>query len=82
MSHVYQVTGELTDSRHVTLDQPIPLTAGKVRVIVEQLPTGPKPDLSAFELTLRERQRARGHLPRTKEEIDSYLAAERDSWDF
>jgi hypothetical protein len=82
MSHVYQVTGELTDSRHVTLDQPIPLTAGRVRVMVEQLPTGPKQDLSAFERTLRDRQQARGHLPRTKEEIDAYLAAERDSWDF
>jgi hypothetical protein len=82
MSQVYQVTGELTDSRHVTLDEPIPLTAGKVRVILEQVPTGPKPDLAAFEGTLRERQRARGHVPRTKEEIDSYLNAERESWDF
>ncbi len=82
MSQVYRVTGELTDSQHVTLDEPIPLPAGKVRVIVEHFPTGLKPDLADFERMLRDRQQLRGHVPRTKEEIDSYLNAERASWDF
>jgi hypothetical protein len=82
MSGIYELTGELTDSRHVTLDEPVPLAPGKVRVIVEQVPTGVKPDLAAFERTLRERQAARGHVPPTKEEVDAYLNAERDSWDF
>jgi hypothetical protein len=77
----YEVTGELTDSRHVTLDEPIPLETGKVRVIVEEIPGEQKSDLAAFERALRERQQARGHVPRTKEEIDAYLSAERDSWD-
>jgi hypothetical protein len=81
MSQAYEVTGELTDNRHVALDQPIPLTSGKVRVIVEQISAEPKPDLAAFERALRERQQARGHVPRTREEIDAYLNAERDSWD-
>jgi len=82
MSQAYEVTGELTDSRHVILDEPIPLTVGKVRVTVEQIPGEAKPDLAAFERSLRERQQARGHVPRTKEEIDAYLNAERNSWDF
>jgi hypothetical protein len=82
MSHAYQVTGELTDSRHVKLDEPIPLMPGKVRVVVEQLTNGPKLDLVAFERLLRERQAARGHVPKTKKEIDAYLNAERASWDF
>ncbi len=82
MAQVYQVTGELTDSCHVTLDEPIPLPAGKVTVTVEQIPGASKADLVAFERALRERQQARGHVPRTKEEIDAYLNAERDSWDF
>jgi len=30
--------------------------------------------------TIRERQRLRGHQPPTKEEVDAYLQAERDSW--
>jgi hypothetical protein len=81
MSDVYQVTGELTDSRHVTLDQPVPLPMGKVRIVVEGISTGSKPDLVAFERELRVRQAARGHTSPTKEEIDAYLNAERDSWD-
>ncbi len=81
MSQTYQLTGELTDDRHVTLDEPVPLAPGKVRVIVEQVAGDTKPDLAAFEQTLRARQAARGHVPRTKEEIDAYLNAERDSWD-
>jgi hypothetical protein len=81
MSQSFELTGELTDSRHVTLDEPIPLALGKVRIILEQVPNTPKADLAAFERTLRERQAARGHVPRTKEELDAYLNAERDSWD-
>ena len=76
----YQVTGELTDSRHLTLDQPIPLEAGKVRVIVQDIPSERKPDLAAFEHALRQRQQARGHQPRSPEEVNDYLNAERDSW--
>jgi hypothetical protein len=80
MSQIYEVTGELTDSRHVTLDQPVALPPGKVRVIVEQVQSA-KPDLAGFEQTLRQRQAARGHVPPTKEEVDAYLKAERDSSD-
>ncbi len=82
MSQIYQVTGELTDSRTLKLDEAIPLNSGKVRVVIAELEKEPKPDLAAFERLLRERQAARGHIPRTKEEIDAYLNAERDSWDF
>jgi len=82
MSQAYQVTGELTDSRHVTLDESIPLPAGKVRVVVEELASAAKPDLVAVEELLRARQAARGHVPRSKDEIDGDLNAERASWDF
>jgi hypothetical protein len=81
MSQAYQVTGEMTDSRHVTLDQAIPVAAGKVRVIVERIPPSATRDLAEFERQLRERQKARGHVPPSKEEIDAYLKAERESWD-
>src|SRR5262245_59562809 len=36
MSQAYHVTGELTDSQHLRLDEPVPLPAGKVRVVVEE----------------------------------------------
>lgn len=61
MDRIYEVTGELTDSRHLTLDA--------------------NPDPGEFEESLRARQIARGHVPRTKEEIDACLDAERKSWD-
>ena len=48
MSQVYQVTGELTDSRTVKLDEPLPAAAGKVRVTVEVCPTEPRTDLREF----------------------------------
>ena len=75
MSQTFEVTGVLTDDRHVTLDRAIPLTGGKVRVTVEPIPTKPMADLAAFENDLRERQQARGHVPPTKDEIDAYLDA-------
>lgn len=81
MSQIYEVTGELTDPQHLTLDKPIPLEAGKVRVRLEEIPTHQKTDLAAFEQALRERQQARGHVPPSKEEINAYLSAERNSWD-
>lgn len=81
MSQTFQVTGELIDSQHVKLDQPVPLPFGKVRIVVEGLVAKPKPDLVAFEKELRQRQAARGHVPPTKEEVDAYLEAERNSWD-
>src|SRR5262245_48453050 len=39
MSQAYHVTGELTDSQHVKLDEPVPLPTGKVRVVVEEFTT-------------------------------------------
>jgi hypothetical protein len=73
----------MTDARTVTLDEPLPESAGKVRVVVEVLPApAPAPEsLDEWERKLRERQRARGHVPRTREEIDAELKAERDSWE-
>jgi hypothetical protein len=84
MEQTYVVTASITDGKHLTLDEAIPLTSGKVRVVVEVLSAEPKAptDLASFERRLRERQAARGHVPPTREEVDAYLNAERDSWDF
>ena len=80
MSDVYQLTGEVTDNRHLTLDAPIPFSAGKVRVTVEPLPGQAPLNLNEFMEHMWENQRLRGHTPRTKEEIDRGLIEERDSW--
>jgi hypothetical protein len=80
VEQAFIVTGSLTDAQTLKLDEPFPLTLGKVRVIVELLPHSPG-DYEKFMAELRERQRRRGHVPRTREEIDASLKAERDSWD-
>lgn len=81
METAYIVTGTLTDCNTVTLDESLPLTTTKVRLSVEPLPVQPVKRTHAEVIAeIRERQRARGHQPRTREEIDAYLDAERNSW--
>lgn len=82
MEIAYIVTGTLTDQTTVTLDEALPLTPMKVRLAVEPLPGEPPAKRTHAEVLaeIREQQRARGHQPRTREEIDAYLQAERDSW--
>lgn len=81
MQTVSAVTGPLEDGPVVRLDGPMPLGPGKVRPIVEPVGPSPAPAAEDFEAVLRERQRARGHQPRSKEEIDAQLVAEHASWD-
>jgi hypothetical protein len=77
---VYNTTGLLQEGRIVTLDAPLPLTEGKVRVTVEAVEELEKPAPSATLQHIWEGQRQRGHVPPTKEEVDEYLRQERDSW--
>jgi hypothetical protein len=81
MQPAYVVTGSLTDSRTVCLDEPIPVSAGKVRVIVEVAEPARKMTHDEFLAWLQERQEARGHVPPTREDVDASLRAERESWD-
>ncbi len=81
MQPAYVVTGSLTDSRTVRLDEPIPVSSGKVRVIVEMPEIARKMSHKEFLTWLQERQAERGHVPRTREEVDASLRAERESWD-
>jgi hypothetical protein len=80
MTQSYVVTGTVTDARTVTLDEPLPIESQRVRIIVAPVtPTPKRPYLEVME-ELRRDLRERGHTPRTKEEVDAYLQAERDSW--
>jgi hypothetical protein len=80
MHNAYIVTGTLTNERTVTLDEALPLTATKVRLVIE--PLGPASHRSYQEIVaaIRERQAARGYQPPIPEEVDTYLQTERDSW--
>jgi hypothetical protein len=81
METAYIVTGTLNDDRTVTLDEALPLAPMKVRLSVEPLAVKPARSHEEFIKELRQRQKARGHVPPTREEVDAYLQAERDSWD-
>lgn len=81
MQPAYVVTGALTDARTIALDEPISNISGRVRLIVEGLPSETKPDLRSFMERMWEEQRKRGHVPRTHEQAMADLKAERDSWD-
>ena len=82
MSEAFTETGTLSDGKTVTLDQPVPLPPGRVRVTVEPLPEpAPRGDLRAQLQVIRERLRASGYRFRTKAEIDAQIEAERNSWE-
>ncbi len=83
MTTIYTVTGTLHDSRVVTLDESIPLYSQRVRLTVEPLPqeaTDGQRFLDALH-TIRDKLVASGYKPRTKEEIDAQIQAERESWE-
>lgn len=81
MADTYIVTGILTDGRTVTLDSVLPLATGKVRVVVEQLTNDTKRSCHDVLEEIHARQNARGHQPPSRNEVDTYLKAERESWD-
>lgn len=77
----YVRTGEVREGRSVVLDEAVPLT-GRVRVTVQPIESAPPRHSHADVLTrIRARQRARGHVPPTKAEVERRVAEERDSWD-
>ncbi len=81
MQQAFVVTGSLSDSRTIRLDEPIPRSGGKVRVIVELAEAAAKISHDEFLAWLQKRHEARGHVPRTRDEVDASLRAERESWD-
>jgi hypothetical protein len=71
-----EVQGQVRADGTLVLDQPLELPAGRVRVTVQPLATSEAPNVVRFR-ELMERiwagQKARGHVARTKEEIDSEI---------
>ena len=81
MSTALVLTGTLKDGKTIVLDEPLSAGPGRVRVSVEHIESlSPRPPLGEFLDDLRKRQAARGHKPRSAEEIETYIRAERASW--
>jgi hypothetical protein len=81
MHSAYIVTGTLADAHTVLLDEALPLISTRVRLIVEPLLSASPRQYQKVIAEIRERQRTRGHQAPTREEVDEYLQAERDSWE-
>jgi hypothetical protein len=81
MGSRYIATGNLRDGRVVELDEPLPLANARVRISVEPLPPREVRPLSEVIAEIRAQQAARGFVPPTREEVDRYLEAERESRD-
>jgi len=79
MAKLNVVTGTLKDDQTVTLDEASPLRPGRVLLTVESLLPEPRKHYQDVLAAIRQRQRARGHQPRTREEVDAWLQAERES---
>ena len=82
MKNTYKVTGTLTDEHTVKLDEDLPISPSKVRLVVEPVEE-PTRKSSHQEVLARiyARQRERGYVPPTKEQVDEYIHRERESWE-
>ena len=78
--NTYVVTATIADEHTLALDEPLPIKEGKVRLVIEPI-TLPQRSYMEVMDAIRERQRLRGYQPPTKEEVDAYIQAERDSWE-
>ena len=73
MTDTYTATG--------TLNREIPIPKGKVRVVVKSLEEISKRPVFDVLSDIHKKQNARGHTPPVREQVDTYLQAERNSWD-
>lgn len=77
----YVVTGTLVDSGTIALDERLPMTAQRVRLVVEPINTEAVRPLQAVLAAIHARQTARQHRAPTRQEIDAFLEQERMSWE-
>ena len=73
-----EMQGTLREDGTLVLDEKPALPPGRVKVTVEPTPDLTKTEIWQFFERMGAERRARGHVPRTLEEIDNYLATMRD----
>jgi hypothetical protein len=76
-TNAIEIQGTLREDGTLVLDAKPNLPPGRVKVIVEPVPDLTQTEIWQFFERLWAEQRARGHVPRTKEEIDAELEAAR-----
>jgi len=81
MHQAYVLTGVLADGRMLELDETLPVPNGRVRVTVEVLAEKPRMTHDEYLAWLTQRQQQRQFVAPSREDVDEYLRAERESWD-
>lgn len=81
MTQAYVLTGHLENARSLALDEPLPLTQGKVRVTVQPIREVPSQSDARVLAQIWTANANAGRIPPTREEVDHYLEVERASWD-
>lgn len=76
-ANAIEVRGTLREDGTLALDDKPNLPPGRVKVTVEPVPDEKQTDIWQFFERIWAEQRARGHIPRTREEIDAELEAAR-----
>ncbi len=76
-TNAIEIQGTLREDGTLVLDQKPNLPPGRVKVTVEPVPDYKQTEIWQFFERLWAEQRARGHVPRTREEIDAELEAAR-----
>jgi hypothetical protein len=77
LSNAIEVQGTLREDGTLVLDDKPNLPPGRVKVIVEPLPDLTQTDVWQVLERFWAGQRGRGHVPRTREQIDAELEAAR-----
>ncbi|HVA46621.1 MAG TPA: hypothetical protein VNH11_09630 [Pirellulales bacterium] len=76
------VEGTIQADGTLLLDQPTKLPAGRVQVIVQSLPELPEGDpFWDMMKSIWAGQKARGHVPRSAEEVEAERRETRESWE-
>ena len=76
-TNAIEIQGTLREDGTLVLDQKPDLPPGRVKVTVEPVPDYKQTDIWQFFERLWAEQRARGHVPRTREDIDAELETAR-----
>lgn len=75
------VRGTVTADGTLELAGPVGLPPGPVEVHVTPAKPATGEDLTTLLTRIRTEQKARGHIPRTAEEIDADIRQMREEWD-
>jgi hypothetical protein len=74
-----EVRGSVLPDGTLVLDERLPLPAGRVRVTIAPLSSADDPFWQRMQ-AIWGTQQTRGHVPRSKEQVDAELHALREEW--